>query len=85
MANHHYRAVSALGLIALAAPASAQLVRNTADIPTGASNRGLTENVDFGDVDLDGDFDAIFANGGDSTRDQNRIWMNLGGLQDGTT
>ncbi|MEZ6017756.1 MAG: VCBS repeat-containing protein [Planctomycetota bacterium] len=85
MAKLHTRAVSALSLLALAAPASAQLVRNTADIPTGTFNRGLTENVDFADVDLDGDFDAIFANGGDSTRDQNRIWINMGGLQGGTT
>jgi len=75
----------ACGALALVAPASAQLVRNTADIPSGSTFNGdLTENVDFADVDLDGDFDAIFAAGGDSTRDQNRIWINVGGLQGGT-
>jgi hypothetical protein len=73
-----------LGALALVAPATAQLVRNTADIPSGSTFNGdLTENVDFADVDLDGDFDAIFAAGGDSTRDQNRIWINMGGLQAG--
>ena len=47
-------------------------------------NNSATENVDFGDVDLDGDFDAVFADGGDFGNDQNRIWINLGGAQGGT-
>ncbi len=82
MALSHLLAPAAA--LALAAPAAAQLVRNTADIPSGSTFNGdLTENVDFADVDLDGDFDAIFAAGGDSTRDQNRIWINMGGLQGG--
>jgi len=79
------RAIAGLLVVAAsAAPASAQLVRNTGAIPSGSTFNGdLTENVDFADVDLDGDFDAIFAAGGDSTRDQNRIWINQGGLQGG--
>ncbi len=69
----------------LAPGASAQFVENTADIPSGnPGNNSVSENVDFGDVDNDGDWDAIFADGGDSTRDQNRIWINQGGLQGGT-
>jgi len=78
-------ALFGLGVLAIVTPATAQLVRNTADIPSGSTFNGdLTENVDFADVDLDGDFDAIFATGGDSTRDQNRIWINMGGLQSGS-
>ena len=54
-------------------------------IPQGAPfNNSYTENVDFADVDLDGDFDAIFADGGDFGNDQNRLWINLGGAQGGT-
>ncbi len=59
---------------------------NTADIPSGSpGNDSNTENVDFGDVDLDGDWDAVFADGGDDGNDQNRIWLNQGGAQGGTT
>ena len=44
-------------------------------------NTSVTDNVDFGDVDLDGDWDVAMADGGDSGNDQNRIWINQGGLQ----
>jgi len=37
-----------------------------------------TENVDFADVDLDGDWDAALADGGDTSQDQNRLWINGG-------
>jgi len=37
-----------------------------------------TENVDFADVDLDGDWDAAVADGGDFSQDQNRLWINSG-------
>ena len=54
-------------------------------IPSGSpSNNSSSENVDFADVDLDGDFDAVFADGGDDGNDRNRIWINMGGLQGGT-
>lgn len=57
-------------------------VLNSSDIPQGSpANDSRSENVDFGDLDLDGDFDAVFADGGDLTLDQNRIWINLGGAQ----
>ena len=73
------------GLCLLTADASAQFVHNTTDIPSGnPANNSASENVDFGDVDDDGDWDAVFADGGDSTRDQNRIWINQAGLQGGT-
>ena len=68
----------------LGGAASAQFSNNTSDIPTsGSANNSYSENVDFGDVDLDGDWDAIFADGGDLGNDQNRIWINNGGLQGG--
>ena len=80
------RAVWAVGLALAAAPAGAQVVfqGNTADIPSGAANAGYSENVDFADVDGDGDFDVAFANGGDLGDEQNRLWINQGGLQGGT-
>ncbi|HUR28738.1 MAG TPA: VCBS repeat-containing protein [Planctomycetota bacterium] len=53
-------------------------------IPQGAPfNNSYTENVDFADVDQDGDWDALFADGGDFGNDQNRLWINLGGAQGG--
>ncbi|HKX45577.1 MAG TPA: FG-GAP-like repeat-containing protein, partial [Planctomycetota bacterium] len=78
--------LAAGGLLALAPAATAQLfAANTADIPTGSpGNNSTSENVDFGDVDLDGDWDAAFADGGDQGNDQNRLWVNQGGQQGGT-
>ena len=72
--------------ISLSATASAQtFTNNTNQIPQGNPfNNSSTENVDFADVDGDGDFDAIWADGGDSGNDQYRIWVNMGGLQGGT-
>jgi len=67
----------------LALPASAQqFVRNTAQIP--AQPGDFTEQVDFADVDLDGDWDAAFATGGDLGNQQNRLWINQGGAQGGS-
>lgn len=43
-----------------------------------------TESVRFGDLDLDGDLDLIFANGGDIGNQQSKILMNLGLAQGGT-
>ncbi|MBL8862162.1 MAG: VCBS repeat-containing protein, partial [Planctomycetes bacterium] len=69
-----------LALLALTPVAGAQqFVRDTASIPTSA---GATENVDFGDVDGDGDWDAVFANGGDLGNQQNVIWINAFGVGD---
>lgn len=65
--------------------AAQTFVSGSAQIPSGAPfNNSRTENVDFADVDLDGDFDAAFADGGDGGDDQNRLWINLGGAQGGS-
>ena len=74
--------------VTLAATASAQLTdlqpgRNFPNGPT-AFGGNHTENIDIGDVDNDGDFDVIVANGGDSGPQPNRIFINRGGLQGGT-
>src|SRR5690242_5417879 len=58
-----------------------QLIHNTTDVP-GSS--GYTENVDFADVDNDGDWDAAFAEGGDFGNQQNVLWINQGAAQGGT-
>ena len=51
----------------------------------GDHDYGDVSDADIGgDVDLDGDFDAVFADGGDNDQDQNRIWMNQGHDQGGT-
>ncbi len=42
-----------------------------------------SENIDPGDVDNDGDLDVIVANGGDGVAQNNRIFINMGGLQGG--
>ncbi len=62
-----------VAVLLLAPTAGAQFVRNTTSIPPSSS---ATENVDFGDVDNDGDWDAVFANGGDAGNDQNEMWIN---------
>jgi hypothetical protein len=82
----HWKSLSsaltaALGVFALANSSSAQFVIDNAKIPATGSR---TENVDFGDIDLDGDWDAALAEGGDTAQDQNEIWVNQGGLQGGT-
>jgi hypothetical protein len=86
MRNDPVPTVLVLLAFASAAPARAQTFVNAAgQIPSGNPfNNSYTENVDFADVDLDGDFDAAFADGGDIGNDQNRLWINLGGAQAGT-
>jgi len=59
-----------------------QFVRNTTTVPVDAGNN--CENVDFADIDLDGDWDAAFACGGDDALLQNHVWVNQGFLQAGT-
>ena len=58
------------------ATTQAQFVRDTSGIiPSEASS---SENIDFGDIDADGDWDAVIADGGDDGDDQNRVWINTG-------
>ena len=78
------RALLSTVVACLATPASAQLVRNTVDLPSGPQNAGNTEAVAFGDVDLDGDFDVVLAQAGPGLGAQNQLWINQGGLQGGT-
>ncbi len=68
--------------VAWGAPLAAQgpFIDNITDIPSGSPfNASDSENVTFGDVDLDGDWDV--ANDGDSGNRQNRVWINLGPAQ----
>ncbi len=71
--------LAALTVLGSTALAQGPFIDNTTNIPSGSSfNQHTSENVDFGDVDLDGDWDAVFANGGDNFQQQNRIWINQG-------
>jgi hypothetical protein len=72
------------GVCLLGAPAWSQFVVDNSSLPSGSANNSTTENVDFGDVDQDGDWDIGMADGGDNGNDQNRIWINQGGAQAGT-
>ncbi|MCK6447097.1 MAG: VCBS repeat-containing protein [Planctomycetes bacterium] len=78
-----------LGLVVLISCASSAFAQtftsNPGAIPQGSPfNASYTESVNFADVDLDGDLDAAFADGGDCCNDQNRLWLNQGGAQGGT-
>jgi hypothetical protein len=70
-----------LALTGLAAGQSFQIA--TGKLPSNAPNKKSTENVDFADVDGDGDWDAAVADGGDDGDERNRLWINQGGLQGG--
>jgi hypothetical protein len=80
--------VAAVALLALSlqVPAGAQVYVSAPDkIPQGnPDNNSWTEHVAFADIDLDGDYDALFGDGGECCNDQNRMWVNLGGQQGGT-
>ncbi|MFN0244832.1 MAG: FG-GAP repeat domain-containing protein [Planctomycetota bacterium] len=52
-----------------------QFVFAPGDIPVTGDQ---TENVDFADIDNDGDWDAALAEGGDSAQAQDHLWLNLG-------
>jgi len=81
MKNTPIFCLAALGVFALPSTAFAQFQQVNGVIPnTGSSS----ENVDFGDIDLDGDWDAAIADGGDDGNDQNQLYLNRGGLQGGT-
>ncbi|MEM7310843.1 MAG: VCBS repeat-containing protein [Planctomycetota bacterium] len=74
-----------LFLLSLAGPSFAQdaYVLDTSVVPMGPGINSSTENVDWGDIDLDGDWDIAVADGGDDGNDQDRLWVNQGGAQAG--
>jgi hypothetical protein len=80
------RASALVAALVCAQQAGAQVfVNSPGNIPSGSpGNNSMTEQVDFADIDLDGDWDVGIADGGDIGNDQNRLWVNQGGLQAGT-
>ena len=72
-----------LAPLALPTTPGAQFTVDDTVLPSGPGINSDTEQVDFGDVDLDGDWDITVADGGDNGDDQNRCWINFGGLQGG--
>jgi hypothetical protein len=75
-----FLALVALAQLGAGGAAQVVFVDASASLPQTGS---FTENVDFADVDLDGDWDIAVADGGDLGNDQNRLWLNQGGLQSG--
>ena len=45
---------------------------------TNTFGTGRSENLDVGDVDHDGDYDVVVANGGDGSPQANVIYINDG-------
>lgn len=73
-------------VVTLAVPLSAQLAPFQSApqfVPFGSENSSPTLAIQFGDVDNDGDFDALLASGGEWGPHQNRIWYNWANLQGG--
>jgi hypothetical protein len=58
-------------------------VESPAGVPSGPGNTTDTMHVDFGDVDLDGDWDAGINGAGAHSTAQTRLWINQGWLQGG--
>ncbi len=69
--------------LALTSAPGAQFTTDDTVLPSGLGIDSSTEQVDFGDIDLDGDWDIAVADGGDLGDDQNRCWVNAGGLGGG--
>ncbi|HVS17962.1 MAG TPA: VCBS repeat-containing protein [Planctomycetota bacterium] len=80
------RAFALAAALVCAQQASAQVfVSAPGNVPQGSPfNSGSVGQIDFADIDLDGDWDCGIAKGNDCCNMQNRIWVNQGGVQGGT-
>jgi hypothetical protein len=81
IAPARFTSLAALSAAFCGVPSAQSFVLNTTDVPQTVND---TEQIDFADVDLDGDWDCALANGGDHPPQQNQLWINQGGLQPGT-
>ncbi|TAJ16592.1 MAG: VCBS repeat-containing protein [Planctomycetota bacterium] len=81
MRSSHVAALAAAACLVHAAAANAQFQLAAGHLP---ATGGHSQQLDFADIDHDGDIDALIANGAEELNQQNRVLINLGGAQGGS-